>query len=63
MGVKKLVIASVMSAEQAECLPLFDTIYSGVYIYIYIYLLLLAMIKFHSPISHLEMSCRAMQLM
>ncbi len=30
VGVKKLVIASVMSAEQAECLPLFDTVYSGV---------------------------------
>ncbi len=29
-GVKKMVIACIMSAEQAECLPLFDTVYSGV---------------------------------
>eukprot|EP01084_Bolivina_argentea_P128018 226357_1 len=29
VGVKKLVIASVMPAEQAECLPFFDTVYSG----------------------------------
>ncbi len=30
VGVKKMVIACVMSAEQADCLPLLDTIYSGV---------------------------------
>ncbi len=30
VGVKKIVIACIMSAEQADCLPLFDTVYSGV---------------------------------